>query len=194
MTFDQEANQHDKLGPRGTAAEFIAAWRHIHEIYVQHGATNAVWVWVMTGAPENLDRAGQLWPGNDVVDWISWNVYNQSGCGSGSISPSLYASFADAAKPFYDWVHERGPALGIDPSKPMMISETGSVLYAGNPRRTADWYAGIPSALRAYPQIKAVSLWDSKTSDACDYIFQRDPRILSSVAAAGLSPVVTQKR
>lgn len=190
MTFDQEANQHDKLGPRGTAGAFRAAWRHIHDVYVQAGATNAVWVWVMTGASENLSRAGQLWPGNDVVDWISWNVYNQSGCGSGAIASSTYTSFEAAMLPFYRWVHAQGPKLGIDADKPMMISETGSVLYAGAPGRTARWYARIPATLHKYPQIKAVTLWDSQTSQACDYTFQRSPDVLKSVARAGLDPLV----
>ena len=88
VTFEQEANEHSKLGPRGTAAQFRQAWRHVHDVYVKAGATNAVWVWVMTGAPDNLSRAGELWPGNDVVDWISWNVYNQSGCGADAIDPA----------------------------------------------------------------------------------------------------------
>ena len=190
MTFDQEANQHDKLGPRGTAADFRAAWRHIHALYVQAGATNAVWVWVMTGAVENLTRAGRLWPGNDVVDWISWNVYNQSGCGSGHVTPSMYASFETAMKPFYTFIHTQGPSLGIDANKPMMISETGSVTYADDPRRTALWYATIPATVKKYPQIKAVTLWDSKTSDACDYTFQQDPEVLAAVARAGLDPIM----
>ncbi len=190
VTFEQEANQHSKLGPRGTAAQFRQAWRHVHDIYVEAGATNAVWVWVMTGAPENLSRAGALWPGNDVVDWISWNVYNQSGCGADAIDPALYQSFETGLKPFYTWVHDKGPALGIDPGKPMMISETGSVLYADDAQKTAGWYAGIPATLSKYPQLKGVTLWDSKTSDACDYRFQRDPAVLMSVADAGLDPVI----
>lgn len=194
MTFEQEANQHSKLGARGTAQDFRLAWRHVHDLYTRAGADNAVWVWVMTGAPANLSRAGELWPGNDFVDWISWNVYNQSGCEAGSIKPSLFASFEADLTPFYNWVHTRGAALGIDPTKPMMISETGSVLYVDDPARTARWYSGIPSTLTKYPQIKAVSLWDSKTSDTCDYRFQRDPRVLAAVVHAGSSSVVSPSR
>jgi hypothetical protein len=191
VSFEQEANQRDKLGSRGSASDFRAAWRHLHSLFQSAGATNAVWVWVMTGAPANLDRAGQLWPGNDVVDWISWNVYNQSGCGGGQIQAGLEVSFRDALEPFYDWVHTQGPGLGIDPTKPMMISETGSVLYTDDPERTAAWYAAVPAALSEFSQVKAVGLWDSRTSDLCDYRFQRDPAVLSSVRRVGLSPVVT---
>ena len=52
----------------------------------------------------------------------------------------------------------KGPGLGIDPSKPMMISETGSVLYPDDAQKTAGWYAGIPATLSKYPQIKGVTL------------------------------------
>lgn len=194
MTFEQEANQHSKLGPRGTARDFRMAWRHIHDLYTRAGATNAVWVWVMTGDPANLSRAGELWPGNDVVDWISWNVYNQSGCEAGSVDPALFTSFEGDLTPFYDWVHTQGSAIGIDPTKPMMISESGSVLNVHDPATTAAWYSGIVPTLAKFPQVKAVSLWDSKTSDACDYRFQRNPLVLRAVGRVGSSSVVMSTR
>lgn len=185
VTFEQEANQRAKLGPRGTAAQFVAAWRHVHAVFAKAGASNAVWTWVMTGASDNLARAGQLWPGNAYVDWISWNVYNQSGCKSGHITESKYRSFNAAFMPFYTWVHTVGPKIGIDPSKPMMISEAGSVLYSADPHKTADWYAQIPTVIAKYPQVKAVQLWDSATSSSCNYEFQRNPEVLKGVTAAG---------
>lgn len=112
VTFEQEANQNAKLS-RGSGTDFTAAWRHLHRIYQDEGATNAVWVWVMTGSADNLDRAAQLWPGNDVVDWISWNVYNQSGCPTGTIAPAQYVSFEKKMKIFYTFVKTRGPAMGM---------------------------------------------------------------------------------
>ncbi len=192
VTFDQEANQKAKLS-RGSGADFKAAWRHLHKIYQDEGATNAVWVWVMTGSPDNLDRATQLWPGNDVVDWISWNVYNQSGCPTGDITAAQYVSFEDKMKIFYTFVKTRGPAMGMDTSKPMMISETGSAQYPGDPAKTAAWYAAIPSVLQRYPQIKAVGLWDS-IDGTCNYQFDSDPSIVGGVAAAGKQPYVNGGR
>lgn len=184
VTFEQEANQRRKLDVRGDAADFKAAWRHVREVQIAAGATNAVWTWVMTGAPANLDRAGSLWPGNDAVDWISWNVYNDSACNSGKVKPEKYRTFAEALAPFYDWVHSKGPALGIDPNKPMMISESGSVMYRDDPAKTADWYSQVPQGLLKYPQIKAFTLWASKTSPACNYTFQQEPSAAAAVATS----------
>ena len=134
ITFEQEASSQRKLDVRGSAAEFRAAWRHIHDVFEHEDANNAVWVWVMSGAEQNLERSGSLWPGNDVVDWISWNAYNGAQCSTGQVDSDAYRSFSERLKPFYDWVHETGPSIGIEPSKPMMISEMGSVLYPGDPR------------------------------------------------------------
>ncbi|WP_295699224.1 hypothetical protein [Lapillicoccus sp.] len=189
ITFEQEANQKQKVGALGTAADFIAAWRHLHQIYVAAGATNAVWVWVMTGAADNLDAAATLWPGNDVVDWISWNVYNQSGCAGNAINPGKLVSFEDKMKIFYDFVHQRGPSIGMDVTKPMMISETGSAKYATQPDLTGQWYSAIPGALERYPQIRAVGLWDS-VDGTCDYEFSTLPQAAAAVGGAGRAPSV----
>ncbi|HET8615442.1 MAG TPA: hypothetical protein VFL94_07945 [Actinomycetales bacterium] len=187
VTFEQEANQRKKLDVVGTPADFKAAWRHLHELYVAAGATNAVWTWVMTGAEDNLDRALALWPGNDVVDWISWNVYNQSGCNGGTVDPRKFVSFSEKLRVFYDFVHGAAAAHGVDADKPMMVSEAGSVQYPTQLDLTAGWYASIPQVLRQYPQIKAVALWDSATS-TCNYDFDGVEPVLAAVRQAGRDP------
>jgi hypothetical protein len=192
MTFEQEASQRQKVGVRGTPEEFIRAWKHLHQIYDDAGAKNAVWVWVMTGSEDNLDNAASLWPGNDVVDWISWNVYNQSGCSGNRIDASKYVSFEDKMKIFYEFVKKRGPSLQMDPNKPMMISETGSAKYPNDLKRTADWYAGIPATLRKYPQIKAVTVWDS-IDGGCNYDIDKIPEIRDGVRRAGQDPWLSNR-
>jgi hypothetical protein len=187
VTFEHEADQADKQ-IQGTGPEFIAAWRHVQDVYRAAGATNAVWVWIMMGTADSLPRAAKLWPGNDAVDWIGWNVYNASGCRLGDITAERYVSFADSAKIFYDWLTNNRLSLGIDTTKPMMISETGSVLYP-DAARTAAWYAAIPRVLRTMPQIKAVSLFDHTGNSACDYRVWRSPvttRAVSRMAADAL--------
>jgi hypothetical protein len=173
VTFEHEADQADKQ-IQGTGPEFVAAWRHVRDVYRAAGATNTVWVWVMMGTADSLPRAAKLWPGNDAVDWIGWDVYNPSGCRLGDVSPDRYVSFADSARVFYSWLTDNQLSLGIDTTKPMMISETGSVLYA-DAARTAAWYAAIPGALRTMPQIKSVSLFDHTGNSICDYRLDRSP-------------------
>ncbi|MDN5778341.1 MAG: hypothetical protein L0H96_15685 [Humibacillus sp.] len=189
VTFEQEASQKGKVAVLGSPETFVKAWKHVHDLYQKAGVTNAVWVWVMTGSADNLDNAAQMWPGNDYVDWISWNVYNQSGCKGGRISEDKYVSFEDKMRIFYDFIETRGPSIGMDPAKPKMISETGSARYPDNLKLTADWYAAIPSVLQRYPTIKAVSLWDS-INGGCDYRFDQVPELSAAVAKAGMQPIV----
>jgi hypothetical protein len=184
MTFEHEADQQAKTD-QGSGADFIAAWRHVHAIYDREGATNAIWVWVMMGTPVAIPRAARMWPGNDVVDWISWDVYNPSGCRNGAIDPEREVSFEQAARPFYDWVMHQGPDVGIDTGKPMMISETGTVIYPGQPERAAAWYAAIPGALERLKGIKAVTLWDHTGQGSCDYRFSQQPTVQKAVTKVG---------
>lgn len=43
VTFDHEVDSPKRMGQRGTAEEFVAAWRHIHDLYSAK-AKNIVWV------------------------------------------------------------------------------------------------------------------------------------------------------
>jgi hypothetical protein len=68
-----------------------------------------------------------------------------------------------------------------------MISEAGSVIFSGQPDLTAQWYAKIPSVLRRYPQIRAITLWDRPGPSVCRYQFDDVPSVLAAVTKAGLT-------
>lgn len=184
MTFSHEPDQTANEA-MGTPTQFQDAWRHVHEVFAEEGATNAVWVWVIMGWAPALPRAATMWPGNKYVDWISWEVYNKSGCTRDATSVSQYQSFGELARIGYTWVHQTGPKIGMDVNKPMMISETGSVQYPEDPELTANWYSEIPAALKDLPQIKAIGLWDHDgTGQACDYQFTENPAVLKAIVKA----------
>ncbi|GAB3452371.1 hypothetical protein GCM10027570_30560 [Streptomonospora sediminis] len=173
VTFDHEADANKRYRTRGTPQEFVAAWRHIVDIYRRNGADNAIFVWNVTGWEANLDRLPGLWPGNDYVDWISWEAYNMTGC---ELQPSWdhVDTFEDALRPAYEWFQHQAPEHGIDPGKPVMIGEMGTVPIPGDPQATREWYADIPGTLRDYHRIRAVQLWDGITAPTCDFRVLRD--------------------
>lgn len=179
LTFDHEPDQATKAA-RGTPTDYINAWRHVHDLYKRLGVDNVTWVWVMMGWKPAFERAGKLWPGNRYVDWISWEAYNHSGCRQGDTSPRSETSFRTTIEQAYRWFYRDGEKFGIDPKKPMMISESASVLYKRSPNRTAKWYAAIPNVLSQYPQIRAVTLFDLKV-DNCDFRFQKQRSALEAV-------------
>jgi hypothetical protein len=168
ITFDHEADSKAKVAARGTPKEFIAAWRHIHNVFRAAGATQAIWTWVVTGYPPNYSTAQALYPGNDVVDWISWDPYDSRGCQSGDVGSAPSQTFAETAQPFYQWLATTGARAGISLEKPYMISETGSAFIPSDPKATAAFYTSIPAGLRQLPRIRAVTIWDQKAG-SCDY-------------------------
>jgi mannan endo-1,4-beta-mannosidase len=59
-----------------TAAEFVAAWRHIHDLFIQAGASNVIWVWnpnIVNPVPQV--QLGPYWPGDSYVDWVGITGY-----------------------------------------------------------------------------------------------------------------------
>jgi hypothetical protein len=185
VTFDHEVDSPKRLGQRGTAAEFVAAWRHIHEIYSAH-ARNIVWVWVVTGYDKNQPAVPSVYPGDAYVDWLSWDPYNFAGCMTGDVKPKEWKSFTETVQPFYDWLD--GQAIGK--GKPFMLSEFGTVAHPDDPTAAARWYAEIPAALEKFPRIKALQLWNSQV-DACDYRIEREPQTLKVFGDVARTPTFT---
>jgi hypothetical protein len=64
-------------GVNGNTAEAaVAAWRHVHAIFAAEGAANVSWFWsVNIHVPGYAPVAG-LYPGDDVVSWVSIDGYN----------------------------------------------------------------------------------------------------------------------
>ncbi|MEO5878074.1 MAG: glycosyl hydrolase, partial [Streptosporangiaceae bacterium] len=53
------------------AAQFVRAWRHVHDVFVQQGATNVIWLWSPnTIGPMPKVRLKPYWPGAAYVDWV----------------------------------------------------------------------------------------------------------------------------
>lgn len=58
-----------------TAADAVAAWRHVHDLFVAAGA-DVVWVWCVNVHEPGASAYAPLYPGDDVVDWIALDGYN----------------------------------------------------------------------------------------------------------------------
>jgi hypothetical protein len=150
VSFSHEPENH--YGVHGRAAEFVAAFRHVHDQVRADGATNVRWVWDVMGLSDPVwrGRYASLYPGNAYVDWVAWDPYNWGSC-----RHAAWRSFAGTVEPFYNWLESHG--LG---DKPFMLAEYGSVEQVGNPHGKADWLAGIPSALAAMPNLRALVYFD----------------------------------
>jgi hypothetical protein len=135
----------------GQPTEYVAAWRRIHAIFEQEGATNVAWVWAPSIPKGNWDA---YYPGDAYVDWIGGDSYNWGTCKT--TSPG-WRAFSDIFKPYHD--HFAGTG------KPMMIAEVGSAEQGGN---KADWIADADAAIKALPAYHAW-IHSQYTDGACDW-------------------------
>jgi hypothetical protein len=111
-------------------AMFVAAWRHIVDVFRVLGARNVTWLWTVNII--NNTQAGKIpgpanwWPGSSYVNWVGIDGYY--------LKPSW--AFAPLFGPTIAAVRE----LTKDP---ILIAETGAVPAAGQSAKIADLFAGI---------------------------------------------------
>ena len=182
-----------KADDSGHPALYVAAWRHIHDVFATEGATNVQWVWCPNATAFADDRnAPAYYPGDEYVDWICADGYNWAPGRTGD----QWRTFASIYGAFYDWGMARG--------KPLMVGEFGA--QERNPGDKATWLTEAREALKTqFPGIKAVLYFDAKhdydwrvTSSpetlaafkdmANDPWFTPDPRPV--LAAASAAPAV----
>jgi beta-mannanase len=142
-----------------TSGQYVAAWRHVHDIFASVGAGNVSWVWCPFVDPAGtLTDLSSLYPGNEYVDWTGLDGYNW---GTNPASPRGWKTFDQLFSDSYGEIAE-----GIAPSKPMMLGEFGSSEQGGS---KAEWIKDALSRIpTAYPQIRA-ALWFDKFDDSMDW-------------------------
>ncbi len=136
-----------------TAQDLIAAWRYVHGRFARIGAANVRWVW-SPNTENDLVAFADLYPGDAYVDWFGVDGYN-----GGSLL--AWGGWLPAQQLFdrsYRAFH------AINPSKPVMIAEIGSVEQGGS---KPDWITDLFTATlpRAFPNIRAVVWFDDNLSD-----------------------------
>jgi beta-mannanase len=130
----------------GSPADYIAAWKHIRQVFAQQQVTNVAWVWCPTARGFTTNNAAAYYPGNDEVDWVCADAYP---------GPGPQRSFADVVQPFLDWAAQH--------PKPIMIGEFGVPQSYGEQAR-AQWLRAAEQTVRSHRQIKALVYFDSNTT------------------------------
>jgi mannan endo-1,4-beta-mannosidase len=84
LRLDQEFNGYwypwglNTAGMNNTPADYVAMWRHIHDIFNSVGATNVLWVWspnVQSTKHKSLPDLSASYPGDNYVDWVGIDGY-----------------------------------------------------------------------------------------------------------------------
>jgi hypothetical protein len=121
--------------------EFVQAWRHVHDVFVDVGATNVTWVWAPNIGHSGSTPVAGLYPGDAYVDEVGIDGYSYptTGCPSPA---KLYGATVTAIR-----------ALT---SKPMRIAEVGVSTTCAN--RSA-WFSSFFSYLETV-NINGYTWWE----------------------------------
>ena len=103
--------------------EFVRAWRHVHDIFPQVGATNVTWVWSPIVRSTAAKPFARLYPATATSTGRAWTATT----GACTRPRRSWRTAAQVFGATYDRVTRR-----IARSKPIMIGETASTEYGGS--------------------------------------------------------------
>jgi hypothetical protein len=145
LDFAAEMNG-DEAWSGNNAPLYIAAYRHIHDIFVAAGATNVIWAWCPNVTDINGGHKNTMdyYPGDAYVDWTGVDGYNWGTKNGG------WQSFRQVFQEIY-------PLLAAK-KKPIMIGEMSSAQVGGDKAKWIDEI--IPTLRTSFPLIKCVVWFD----------------------------------
>jgi hypothetical protein len=148
--------------------DFIAFFRHVHRVFRDEGARNALFVWTPFGLDER-----EYFPGRDHVDWVGLDLFNYGGLSE----DGTWLDFYSIAKLSYDRYRDLGP--------PLLVAETATTSAGGN---KADWVRDMLHSLAAgnFPRIRALVLFDQPNGSTSsglpiDWSLAEDPQVFAAI-------------
>ena len=134
------------------AGGYVAAWRHVHDIFTAVGATNATWVWCPNIDPNKMHQSlPSLYPGDEYVDWTGLDGYNW---GTNPVKPRPWRTFDEIFQRSYMQLTTK-----VAKKKPVILAELASTSNGG-PKALwiKEMLAGLP---RKYPKVRGFIWLDS---------------------------------
>lgn len=164
ISFGHEMN--GNWYPWGTgqtpASAFVAAWRHIHNLFVQAGASNVIWVW----NPNIINPVPQVqlqpyWPGDAYVDWVGITGYFPTS------GPETFASLYDPT------IAE----IKKFTTKPMIIAETSVETGPSEIEAVHSLVTGV----KRHPNVLGF-IWFDFDKDGVDWQLESRPTVRAAMA------------
>ncbi|MCD0451080.1 beta-mannanase [Actinocorallia sp. API 0066] len=130
LSFGHEMNGHwyPWGTKKATAEEYIAAYRHVHDVFTRVGATNAIWLWSPNVLINNSMRLRPYFPGAAYVDWVG---------------PIGYFEWSNDSRSFEELFGPPIKAMRKFTDLPVLIPETAAPPTVNKPGHIADLYAEI---------------------------------------------------
>jgi glycosyl hydrolase family 26 len=153
-------------------ADFVPAWRHVHDLFLRAGATNVTWVWSVNHVSVPNTEANAIsnyWPGASYVDWIGISGFNWGRASPLSVWKGIDAVIGDRYRELLRY------------RKPIALMETGAPEIGGNKaawirdtyRRLLTEYDGIDAVIWYDRKDSTFRDWRIGSSDAAEAAFRR---------------------
>mgnify|MGYP002135468403 CR=1 FL=1 len=151
-----------------TPDDYIAAYRHIHDVFGIQGVKNVYWMW----SPNLIDATpnialSSLYPGDEYVDVVGLSGY-------------LHGTDQSYSNKYVPTLNELDE---VAPTKPIIIAE-GAVDHNANRLKLV---TDLLTKVSHTPRVKGF-LWLNKKSVAYDYTVGSDPDVLDVIRRALTKP------
>lgn len=150
--------------------QFVQAWRHVHRIFDQAGATNVKWVWSPAFA-----RSSAQFPGLAYVDVMATTCQN----GGRPLFARGWQSFAQGCGQAIDRLH------ALEPRLPIQLAEAASAEVGGS---KAQWIRDMWAYLAARPYVTS-TIWFNLAKET-NWRIDSSPSAERAFAAGAQSPRV----
>jgi hypothetical protein len=145
-------NEVDQQAGSGfTATDYHDMFRHVVERLRADGVGNAVFVMNYMAAEKWMAKSwfDQLYPGDDVVDWIAFDRYSSTGPAFPRLSfADLVDRGVDGRPGFYTWAQQNHPG------KPLALGEWGVYDNGEDAAYKAEFFQDMANAVPAFPDLR----------------------------------------
>jgi len=141
------------VGSAGTPADYVAMWANVRARFDALGVNNVVWAMNYMSNSSWSCLKDDLWPGNNLVDWVLYNRY-----------PGDSDTWASSMGEMYTWLTDNSDATHDYLSKNWGVGEWGS--WAHTQANAYQLYDDGATAIAngMYPRLKLYTVFDSGSS------------------------------
>lgn len=132
----------------GTAPDaYLSAWRHVHDICTDTGATNVQWMWCADAGTPHQNPLAAWYPGDEFVDCFGVDGYNWGTTRPGTIWREAADILADAL----------AQTVILAAGRPVLIAEVGCAESGGS---KPNWILSFVDYVRRHPDVAGLIWFD----------------------------------
>lgn len=129
-----------------TTAGYVAAFRHVHDVFAHQKVTNVTWAWVPNIPYAGATSLRSVYPGDGYVDQVGLNGYNFGTTQSWSTWTSFWDLFGPGVT-----------QLRALTARPIWLGEVGTTEVGGD---KAAWITDMFTSLAAHPEVTGFTWFD----------------------------------